>query len=327
MSTFPAQAVIRLVLKHPRTCLGAHPAPRICHLSVAQCHASAKQRAAARTSTQHKITPDKLSLVSLLGALMSLCYCGIATVVSGLHKPTPEVSYQAGLGETPVDFTFGVFNAITTMLFAYGGHNIALEIQATLPAPPSTVRRMMRGVNAAFVITGICYFCVSITGFHAFGIAVPDNVLAGFGAEYKWPVAMANIFVVIHVAAAYQVYTQPVFDMVELAVSKKLKRPVGPFIRVLWRTFYVVLLTVIAILIPFFGSLMGLVGAIGITPTTFLLPCLLWVLYKKPKAFSRSWCVNWFLVVITGLIGILGTIGSVYDIAKASKSYSIFAKE
>ena len=270
---------------------------------------------------------NELGLVSLMGAIMSLCYCGIATVVSGLHKPGPEVNYQPGVDTPRMVHTFGVFNAITTMLFAYGGHNIALEIQATLPAPPSTVRRMMRGVNAAFVLTGICYFCVSITGFYSFGTDVPDNVLSGFGPEYRWPVALANIFVVIHVAAAYQVYSQPVFDMLELAVSKARGKPVNAIVRVIWRIFYVVVLTVVAILIPFFGSLMGLVGAIGITPTTFLLPCLLWVLYRKPKRFSRSWCINWFLVVVTGIIGILGTIGSIYEIQRQSKNYSIFAKE
>ena len=38
----------------------------------------------------------------------------------------------------------------------YGGHNMALEIQASLPRPP-TVRRMLRGVHIAFVFTGIAY--------------------------------------------------------------------------------------------------------------------------------------------------------------------------
>jgi hypothetical protein len=52
--------------------------------------------------------------------------------------------------------------------------------------------------------------------------------------------------------------------------------------------------------------LQGLVGAIAITPTTFLLPPLLWLLYKKPARWSLNWCTNWFLVVSTGIIGVLG---------------------
>jgi hypothetical protein len=51
----------------------------------------------------------------------------------------------------------GIFNALTTILFAYGGHNVALEIQATIPVSgqqPSTVPAMMRGVNVTFIVTG-----------------------------------------------------------------------------------------------------------------------------------------------------------------------------
>lgn len=53
---------------------------------------------------------------------------------------------------------------------------------------------------------GICYFGVSILGFFAFGTAVSENVLLAFeNGPQHWVVAMANMMVVIHVAAAYQV--------------------------------------------------------------------------------------------------------------------------
>jgi hypothetical protein len=71
--------------------------------------------------------------------------------------------------------------------------------------------------------------------------------------------------------------------------------------------------------------LQGLFGAIAITPTTFLLPPLLWLLYKQPRKWSWDWCQNWFLVIITGIMGILGTIGALYGIIKASATYRVFA--
>ena len=46
--------------------------------------------------------------------------------------------------------------------FAYGGHNVVLEIQATLPHPPSTVKPMMKGVYVAYAIVLWCYFSVSV---------------------------------------------------------------------------------------------------------------------------------------------------------------------
>ena len=242
-----------------------------------------------------------------------------------MHRPGPDISYTPGHGLSTMEHTFGVFNAITTMLFAYGGHNIALEVQATLPSPPSTVGPMMRGVNAAFILTGVCYLLVTVTGFNAFGVGVPDNVLAGFGSSYRSAVATANFMVVLHVAAAYQVFTQPVFENMESYLAVKLGKRPNILCRVSVRTLYVAVLTFVAIVVPFFGSLMGLVGAVGITPTTFLLPCLLWVLHKKPSAWSMSWVLNWGLVGITACVGLLGTIGALYSLVKQASSFSLLA--
>lgn len=99
-------------------------------------------------------------LISLLGALMSAAYCIIAVVMSATVRPGPDVNYNpAVVARSPVARVMGVFNALTTVFFAYGGHNVALEIQATIAitdSQPSTVPPMMRGVNWTFVVTGVC---------------------------------------------------------------------------------------------------------------------------------------------------------------------------
>ena len=153
--------------------------------------------------------------MSLLGALMSFCYCSIAVVMCFMVRPDMSVvSYDPTAGRSTTEIVFGVFNALSTVLFAYGGHNIALEIQATLPFPPSTVPPMMRGVHVTFVLTGLCYFGVAIAGYWAFGTNVAGNVLLAFdNGTGRWVVAAANMMVVIHVGAAYQVYIQPLFQV------------------------------------------------------------------------------------------------------------------
>ena len=82
-------------------------------------------------------------------------------------------------------------------LHCVGGHNVALEIQATLPIDqqhPSSVPAMMKGVNVTFIATGLAYFAVSIVGFWAFGTAVADNVLLSFArGPHSWVVAMAGM--------------------------------------------------------------------------------------------------------------------------------------
>jgi amino acid permease len=275
---------------------------------------------------------NELSLVSLLGALMSVSYCTIAVAMCGTVRPAPgTVNYDpANVPRTGIERAMGIFNALTSILFAYGGHNVALEIQATLPVDkkhPDTIARMMKGVNVTFIVTGLAYFAVSIMGFWAFGTSVADNVLLTFArGPNSWVVAMADMMVVVHVGAAYQVYTQPVFQLVENSIKRRTGRPrVSPPLAIIIRLIYVVVVTVVGIVIPFFGSLMGLVGAIAITPTTFLLPPLLWLLYKRPAKWGFEWSMNWFLVIVTAIIGILGTIGSIYGIVAAWYTYKIFA--
>ena len=43
------------------------------------------------------------------------------------------------------------------------------------------------------------------------------------------------------------------------------------------RSLYVALTTFVAICLPFFADLMGLIGAAGFTPMTFILPCVFWL--------------------------------------------------
>jgi hypothetical protein len=210
-----------------------------------------------------------------------------------------------------------------------GGHNIALEIQATIPvgadSNQSSVPIMMRGVHWTFVATGLCYFGVSIVGFWAFGTAVPENVLFAFSAgPYAWVFAMANMFVVVHVAAAYQVYANPVFTMIEThGAQRRGGSPMPIPMRAVVRIACVLGFTAVAIVVPFFGALMGFIGAVAITPTTFLLPPLFWLMLKRPERWSLSWLINWSLVSVTGLIGLMGATGSMYIIVTSWTTFRL----
>lgn len=208
---------------------------------------------------------------------------------------------------------------------------MALEIQATLPTGTdtrsSTVPTMMRGVHWTFIATGLCYFGVAATGFWAFGTAVPDNVLSGFAAgPHAWVLAVANMFVVVHVAAAYQVYANPLFMIIEAdSTRRRGGLPLPAPLRVAVRTACVLGFTAVGVLVPFFGSLMGFIGAIAVTPTTFLLPALFWLLLKRPARWSADWLLNWSVVWVTGCIGVLGAIAAMSSIIGGWKTFKLLA--
>ena len=107
---------------------------------------------------------------------------------------------------------FTVLNALGQMAFAYAGHNVVLEIQATIPSTrdrPSK-KPMWKGVILAYVIVVICYFPLALVGWKLLGKGVNDNVLLSL----KSPViliAIANMMVVIHVLGSYQVCGENLF--------------------------------------------------------------------------------------------------------------------
>jgi hypothetical protein len=67
----------------------------------------------------------------------------------------------------------------------------------------------------------------------------------------------ADMFVVVHVLAAYQVYINPVFIMCESSLARRTSSgSVNVVVQTLLRMSLVLGVTLVAVLIPFFGSLM-----------------------------------------------------------------------
>jgi len=101
---------------------------------------------------------------------------------------------------------FRVFNALGQISFAFAGHAVTLEIQATIPSTPEKPSKipMWRGAIGAYVVNAICYFPLALVGYWTFGRDVEDNVLMEFDKP-AWLIASANLMVFIHVVGSYQV--------------------------------------------------------------------------------------------------------------------------
>lgn len=191
-----------------------------------------------------------------------------------MHKgvqPDVQYGYKA---RTPVGTVFNFFSALGDVAFAYAGHNVVLEIQATIPSTPEKPSKgpMWRGVVVAYIVVALCYFPVALIGYWMFGNAVEDNILISL-KKPAWLIAMANMFVVVHVIGSYQVssklidllfvgtlklnrcglndmkshvgfmlvqiYAMPVFDMMETVLVKKLHFKPSFMLRFVTRNVYV----------------------------------------------------------------------------------------
>lgn len=132
-------------------------------------------------------------------------YSTITWVACFARGPASNVSYAYKM-TTASDSMFRVFSALGQVAFAYAGHGVILEIQATIPSTPTKPSRMpmWKGTVVAYFITALCYFPVAMAGYWTFGQEVDDNVLMALKRP-RWLIAAANLMVVIHVIGSYQV--------------------------------------------------------------------------------------------------------------------------
>ncbi|KAL4305047.1 hypothetical protein AHAS_Ahas16G0039200 [Arachis hypogaea] len=223
---------------------------------------------------------NSISVISLGAAVMSLTYSFIAWGASIKKGITPDVSYDLKMKSTS-DGVFHFLSALGDVAFAYAGHNVVLEIQATMPSSaekPSKIA-MWKGCVWAYIGVAICYFPVAFVGYYMFGNAVEDNILI----TLEHP--------------AWLVFAMPVFDMMETFLVTRLNFSPSSTLRVITRTLYVGITMLIAISIPFFGSLLGFLGGFAFAPTSYFLPCIIWLKLKKPKKYGLSWTINWFVIL------------------------------
>ncbi|CAK9326197.1 unnamed protein product [Citrullus colocynthis] len=268
---------------------------------------------------------NSISGVSLAAAVMSLSYSTIAWAAS-VHKGIQEDVQYGYKAHSTSGTVFNFFTALGDVAFAYAGHNVVLEIQATIPSTPDKPSKgpMWRGVIVAYIVVALCYFPVAIIGYWMFGNSVKDNILLSL-EKPTWLIATANMFVVIHVIGSYQIYAMPVFDMIETVLVKRLHFKPSFLLRFMSRNIYVGLTMFIGITFPFFGGLLGFFGGFVFAPTTYFLPCVMWLAIYKPKKYSLSWWSNWVSIFLGVMLMIVAPIGGLRTIILQAKDYKFYS--
>ncbi|KAM3303697.1 hypothetical protein P3S67_014727 [Capsicum chacoense] len=150
---------------------------------------------------------------------------------------------------------------------------------------------MWKDVWIAYMIVAFCYLPVAFIGYWVFGNGVDDNILLTLHRP-TWLIAAANIFVVVHVIGSYQCLCNASIYMIETYAVKSLKYKPSTPLRVILRMIFVAFTLFVGLTFPFFGGLMGFFGGFALVPTSYYLPCIIWLILKKPKRFGLSWSIN-----------------------------------
>jgi len=135
--------------------------------------------------------------------------CSYSTIawITSLHRGVQEGVQYGSRFSTDAGNVFGFFSALGTIAFGYAGHNVVLEIQATIPSTPEepSKKAMWKGMIVAYIVVALCYIPVAVFGYWAFGNGVDDNILLSL-EKPRWLIVAANIFVFVHVTGSYQVH-------------------------------------------------------------------------------------------------------------------------
>ena len=201
---------------------------------------------------------------------------------------------------------------------------------------------MKRASLISVTVTTLFYMLCGCFGYAAFGDLSPGNLLTGFGFYNPyWLLDIANAAIVIHLIGAYQVYCQPLFAFVEKTasewfpesefISREIKVSIPcckPYklnlFRLVWRTVFVIITTVISMLLPFFNDVVGILGAFGFWPLTVYFPVEMYIVQKKITKWSTRWLCLQILSVACLIISIAAAAGSFAGVVTDLKSYKPF---
>ncbi|XP_004298886.1 PREDICTED: probable GABA transporter 2-like [Fragaria vesca subsp. vesca] len=272
--------------------------------------------------------------INLGSLLLSLGYSFLAVVAciyAGTSKNAPPRDYS--LDSTA---SIRVFNAFTSIsiIAAIFGNGILPEIQATL-APPAT-GKMVKGLVMCYTVIFFTFYATAVSGYWVFGNKASSNILEslmpdeGPSLAPTWVLGLAVVFVLLQLLAIGLVYSQVAYEIMEKKsadVNQGMfsKRNLIP--RIILRSVYMILCGFFAAMLPFFGDISAVVGAVGFIPLDFVLPMLLYNKTHKPTKSTFTYWLNMSIMVVFTAVGLMGTFSSVRKLVLDANKFKLFSDD
>ncbi|KAA8535995.1 hypothetical protein F0562_028473 [Nyssa sinensis] len=296
---------------------------------------------------------DQVWWLSIVAAVMSFTYSTVGLGL-GVAKVAENESFKGSLTGisigtlthagtvTGTQKLWRSLQALGAIAFAYSYSIILIEIQDTIKSPPAEYKTMKKATLLSITITTVFYLLCGCMGYAAFGDAAPGNLLTGFGFYNPyWLLDIANFAIVVHLVGAYQVYCQPLYAFVEKWSAKRWPKsdfvtaeydiPIPffgvyqlNFFRLVWRTIFVVVTTIVAMLMPFFNDVVGILGAFGFWPLTVYFPVEMYISQQKIERWTSRWLGLQILSVTCLFVSIAAAVGSFAGVVLDLKTYKPF---
>lgn len=279
-------------------------------------------------------TFHSLRHINLCSLFLSLGYTFLvvgACIHAGTSKNAPPRDYSLEPKES--SRVFSAFTAIS-IIAAIFGNGILPEIQATL-APPAT-GKMIKGLTMCYAVILVTFYSAAVSGYWVFGNKSNSNILKslmpddGPSLAPTWVLGLAIVFVLLQLFAIGLVYSQVAYEIMEkksadVKQGMFSKRNLLP--RLILRTLYMIFCGFLAAMLPFFGDINGVVGAVGFIPLDFVLPMILYNKTHKPPKSSLTYWINISIMVAFTGAGIMGAFSSIRKLVLDANQFKLFDSE
>ncbi|KAI7900887.1 transmembrane amino acid transporter protein-domain-containing protein [Cokeromyces recurvatus] len=245
----------------------------------------------------------EVGFMSAFGMLTTVIVVLIVLVMAVKDKPNQVDIHHDNViwSEFPI--------ALSSIIFSFGGNPVYAHVEAGMRRPQSWGKVVFAGLSTCAAL----YFLTAIPGYYVYGnktqSPIYDSIPAGSAKT-----ASAIIITVHIILAAPILMTSFALDLEKLfgISSFHHSKFMEIVLRVALRLTMVVIITVIAIFVPFFGDFMSLLGAFSNCALILIFPVLFYL--KLTGLRNKSWyeLILCFFVVLIGIIGLIfGTITAI----------------
>ncbi|CAM8903514.1 unnamed protein product [Rhodiola kirilowii] len=203
----------------------------------------------------------------------------------------------------------GIPTALSLYTFCYCSH----PVFPTLYTSMKKKHQFSNVLLLCFLLCTFCYASMAIFGYMMFGPNVQSQITLDLPVN-KLSSKVAIYTALVTPVSKYALMVTPIVAVLENCFPSYQK---SQSFNLLIRTVLVVSTVIVALAVPFFGSLMSLVGALLSVTASVLLPCLCYL--KISGTYRRFGCE---LLIISGiivlgvLVGVFGTYTSVLEIVR-----------
>lgn len=246
----------------------------------------------------------EMTALSIFGVITTVATVAIASGVGLLNMPENVAHTSVNFSSIPL--------SLATIGFSFGGNVIYTHVEASMKSP----KAWPRVLGFALATVSILYLVMGIVGYRVYGDTVQTPIILSLPEGTSKFIVSIVITLHLLLAApltliAFSIEVENSFQTEKLGSRNAFLVQVGS------RTLVMVLLTLVAIYVPYFGSFMSLIGAISNLVVIYVTPvaCHLKLFGWRNRSFWTY--ASMFICVLMGFFGgVLGAISAVYELAQ-----------